>query len=241
MQLYFKLACNKTKTVYEQSMKKILYIIITILLFQFKPVLSGENYFYVLGSKPIDNGFDYSWEFEPTSKAPQIFTEEALTIGFGRDINKSLFNYDLAFELDHTDEFMTDDRIKNNDNGRPPCSSLGQKCFLQFKDLFNLKLLASKTIGNFKPQLILGVSTANVKGVVNIDAVGGDGQIINQRRLAPLVGLGLEYKLSNSMSFKSEFTRRNFGETSAHRTTNLPARTTDMALNLFSIGLKKKF
>ena len=134
---------------------------------------------------------------------------------------------------------MTDDREIHN---RVPCDVDAQpKCFLQYKDLFNLKLLASKTIGNFKPQLILGVSTANVKGVVNIDAVGGDGQIINQRRLAPLVGLGLEYKLSNSMSFKSEFTRRNFGETSAHRTTNLPARTTDMALNLFSIGLKKKF
>ena len=241
MQLYFKLACNKTKTVYVQSMKKILYIIITILLFQFKPVLSGENYFYILGSKPIDSGFDFR---VLNSESSQIFTEEALTIGFGRDINKSLFNYDLAFELDYTDEFMTDDRIKNNDNGRPPCSSLGQKCFLQFKDLFNLKLLASKTIGNFKPQLILGISTANIKGVVDTGAAGGNGQIINQKRLAPLVGLGLEYKLSNSMSFKSEFTRRNFGEIAGERVNTddfFPARTTDMILNLFTIGLKKKF
>ena len=163
-------------------MMKILYITITILLFQFKPVLSGENYFYILGSKPIDSGFDYSWEGAPTSKAPQIFTEGALTIGFGRDINKSLFNYDLAFELDHTVEFMTDDRKRHL---RTPCTTEVDKCFLQFKDLFNLKLLASKTIGNFKPQLILGVSTANVKGLVDTGAVGGDGQIINQRRLAP--------------------------------------------------------
>ena len=238
MQLYFKLACNKTKTVYEQSMKKILYIIITILLFQFKPVLSGENYFYILGSKPIDSGFDFR---VLNSESSQIFTEEALTIGFGRDINKSLFNYDLAFELDYTDEFMTDDRKRHS---RVPCATPEDKCFLQHKDLFNLKLLASKTIGNFKPQLILGVSTANVKGVVNIDAVGGDGQIINQRRLAPLVGLGLEYKLSNSMSFKSEFTRRNFGEIAGERVNTddfFPARTTDMILNLFTIGLKKKF
>jgi opacity protein-like surface antigen len=219
-------------------MKKILYIIITILLFQFKPVLSGENYFYVLGSKPIDNGFDYSWEAEPTSKAPQIFTEEALTIGFGRDINKSLFNYDLAFELDHTDEFMTDDREIHN---RVPCDVVAQpKCFLQYKDLFNLKLLASKTIGNFKPQLILGISTANIKGVVDFVPAGGNGQIINQKRLAPLVGLGLEYELSNGMSLKSEFTSRNFDSVRGGNN-GTKVKTTDLRLNLFSIGLKKKF
>jgi len=218
-------------------MKKILYITITILLFQFKPVLSGENYFYILGSKPIDSGFDYRWL---NSIAAQKFSDEALTIGFGRDINKSLFNYDLAFELDHTVEFMTDDREIHN---RTPCQFGNQpKCFLQHKDLFNLKLLASKIIGNFKPQLILGVSTANVKGVVDGGAVGGNGQIINQRRLAPLVGLGLEYKLSNSMSLKSEFTRRNFGVIEGRQLANRTrARTTDMVLNLFSIGLKKKF
>ena len=165
-------------------MMKILYITITILLFQFKPVLSGENYFYILGSKPIDSGFDYRWT-NPGGNiriAPQKFSDEALAIGFGRDINKSLFNYDLAFELDHTVEFMTDDRKRHL---RTPCTTEVDKCFLQFKDLFNLKLLASKTIGNFKPQLILGVSTANVKGLVDTGAVGGDGQIINQRRLAP--------------------------------------------------------
>ncbi|MDA9645190.1 hypothetical protein N9T36_01155 [bacterium] len=220
-------------------MKKILYIIITILLFQFKPVLSGENYFYVLGSKPIDSGFDYRWNDGVDRIAPQKFSEEALTIGFGRDINKSLFNYDLAFELDYTDEFMTDDRKRHS---RVPCTIPEEKCFLQHKDLFNLKLLASKTIGNFKPQLILGVSTANVKGLVDGGAVGGDGQIINQRRLAPLVGLGLEYELSNGMSLKSEFTSRNFGEIEGRRlAANTPARTTDMILNLFSIGIKKKF
>ena len=219
-------------------MKKILYIIITILLFQFKPVLSGENYFYVLGSKPIDNGFDYSWEAVPTSKAPQIFTEEALTIGFGRDINKSLFNYDLAFELDHTDEFMTDDREIHS---RIPCADDAEpKCFLQYKDLFNLKLLASKTIGNFKPQLILGISTANIKGIVDIIPAGGNGQIINQKRLAPLVGLGLEYELSNGMSLKSEFTSRNFDSVRGGNN-GTKVKTTDLRLNLFSIGLKKKF
>ena len=221
-------------------MMKILYITITILLFQFKPVLSGENYFYILGSKPIDSGFDYSWEGAPTSKAPQIFTEGALTIGFGRDINKSLFNYDLAFELDHTDEFMTDDREIHN---RVPCDVTAQpKCFLQYKDLFNLKLLASKTIGNFKPQLILGISTANIKGVVDIGAARGNGQIINQKRLAPLVGLGLEYELSNGMSLKSEFTSRNFDSIlGGNHEQSTKVKTTDLRLNLFSIGLKKKF
>jgi hypothetical protein len=44
------------------------------------------------------------------------------------------------------------------------------------------------------------------------------------------------------MSLKSEFTRRNFGVIEGRQLANRTrARTTDMVLNLFSIGLKKKF
>ena len=78
--------CNTTMAL---LIKKTLYIIITILSFQFKPLLSDENYFYILGAKPIDSGFDYRFL---NSISAQKFSEEALKIGFGRDINKYLFN-----------------------------------------------------------------------------------------------------------------------------------------------------
>ena len=44
---------------------------------------------------------------------------------------------------------MTDNRKGPRDTCRDDFDS---DCFLQYKDLFNLNFLASKTIGNFKPQ-----------------------------------------------------------------------------------------
>lgn len=210
---------------------KILYITITILLFQFKPVLSGENYFYVLGSKPIETEFDW---YNLGNTSPQTITEEFLTIGFGRDIKKSfIYSYDLAFELDYSTKFNSDD---SDQFDRVPCrTNFTPNCKLEYQNLFNFKLLTSKTIENFKPQLILGISTAKIEGVVDTAANDG-GNISNKRKYAPLVGLGLEYELSNGMSLKSEFTKRDFGILRKGVT-----KTSNLELNLFSIGLKKKF
>ena len=218
------------------------YFVIVLLFFsaQFQPALSEKNYFYILGSKAIFSDVDYKFVGNNPGTQEQKMEDESILIGFGKNTDKSIFDYDLAFEIDYALEY------KGGDQGSNPCSrnNVGD-CSLTYKDVINLKFLLSKPIGNLKPKFIFGISSAKIESITNFEAVNGTtnpNKLKDKREIAGLIGIGLDHEFSDNISIKTEFTHRQFKKAEAPVWGGFrQASTDDYNLNLLSIGIKKNF
>ena len=110
-----------------------------------------------------------------------------------------------------------------------------------------LLITGDTEIAGFQPAVIAGLSSANIKSIVDSGAIGGSdaaGQnttLTDERRTGYIVGVNFDKEIRDDYSVRLSYTLASYGDQEQVGETGNYATASDYRLELLSIGIKKKF
>lgn len=207
-----------------------------------------DKYLYLQGSMALN---DITFSHNGNSHVEQDLGN-GFAIGIGKE-NAVSEKYGLKLNVGYEVDFSPGYDGASGEGANEPClSSWAQgDCSVEFENVLNVKLLITgdTEIAGFKPSVIAGLSSANIKAIVDSGAIGGSntaGQnttLTDERRAGIIIGFNFDKEMNDDYSVRLNYTLTSYGDqeqVGANKTTNY-ATASDYRLELLSIGIKKKF
>jgi hypothetical protein len=209
--------------------------------------LEGK-YLYLQGSMALN---DITLGYNGTSTVDQDLGN-GFAIGIGEE-NAVSEKFGLGLNLGYEVDFSQGYKGTSGEGADEPCLSSWSQgdCSVEFENVLNVKLLITgdTEIAGFQPAVIAGLSSANIKSIVDSGAIGGTdaaGQnttLTDERRTGYIVGVNFDKEIRDDYSVRLSYTLASYGDqepVGTNKATNY-ATASDYRLELLSIGIKKKF
>tara|TARA_Y100000294_G_scaffold168343_1_gene178457 strand:- start:166 stop:855 length:690 start_codon:yes stop_codon:yes gene_type:complete len=214
-------------------------ILISLTSVSFAFNLEGK-YLYLQGSMALN---DITLSHNGNSHVEQDLGN-GFAIGIGKE--NAVSGKNVGYEVD----FSRGYKGESGEGTDEPCLSSWSQgaCSVEFENVLNVKLLITgdTEIAGFQPSVIAGVSSANIKAIVDsgaIDAAGQNTTLTDERRTGYIIGLNFDKEMYDDYSVRLNYTLTFYGDqeqVGTDKTTNY-ATASDYRLELLSIGIKKKF
>ena len=209
--------------------------------------LEGK-YLYLQGSMALN---DITLGYKGTSTVDQDLGN-GFAIGIGEE-NAVSEKFGLGLNVGYEVDFSQGYKGASGEGAVAPCLSSWSQgdCSVEFENVLNVKLLITgdTEIAGFQPAVIAGLSSANIKSIVDSGSIGGTdaaGQnttLTDERRTGYIVGVNFDKEIRDDYSVRLSYTLASYGDQEPVGTNKAEdyATASDYRLELLSIGIKKKF
>lgn len=222
-------------------------ILISLTSVSFAFNLEGK-YLYLQGSMALN---DIALGYNGTSTVDQDLGN-GFAIGIGEE-NAVSEKFGLGLNVGYEVDFSQGYKGASGEGAVAPCLSSWSQgdCSVEFENVLNVKLLITgdTEIAGFQPAVIAGLSSANIKSIVDSGSIGGTdaaGQnttLTDERRTGYIVGVNFDKEIRDDYSVRLSYTLASYGDqepVGANKAVDY-ATASDYRLELLSIGIKKKF
>lgn len=222
-------------------------ILISLTSVSFAFNLEGK-YLYLQGSMALN---DITLGYNGTSTVDQDLGN-GFAIGIGEE-NAVSEKFGLGLNVGYEVDFSQGYKGASGEGAVTPCLSSWSQgdCSVEFENVLNVKLLITgdTEIAGFQPAVIAGLSSANIKSIVDSGSIGGTdaaGQnttLTDERRTGYIVGVNFDKEIRDDYSVRLSYTLASYGDQEPVGTNKAVdyATASDYRLELLSIGIKKKF